>query len=287
MYKIFIIEKCKKLAKYLFATTIILVTGCTKYGTGNNYTNSSSTTTTSGTSNTTTAPLPPLAGNGNTGSSGTNTGGGNTVDPNIPKAYIQGLFFTGLASTYVKVNDSVSLKPDGSYTPVYAGSTLMQYKMGSGATSDAVYTSAVYYLRPYSYYSYIVFKSPVAAAGETMLSNDLTTVPVGTTQIRFISLDPLTTSVPITFRVSNYLDNYYVYNRTYLDNRSDSAFNNFKTITPGFSNVSFIYKDSTLLTFSQNFESGRKYTVFAGALSYIASSKGTLPINYYQVARHN
>ncbi len=286
MCKILLIEKSKLVAMYLVAFTFLMSTGCTKYGTGNNYATSSATTTSSGSGNTT-APLPPLAGNGNNGSTGTTSGGGNTADPNIPKAYIQGLFFTGLASTYVKINDSISLKQDGSYTPVYAGSTLLQYKMGSGATSDAVYTSAVYYLRPYSYYSYILFKSPVSAAGETILFNDLSAVPLGTTQVRFISLDPLTTSVPITFRVSNYLDNYYVYNRTYLDNRTDSTFNNFKTITPGFSNVSFIYKDSSLLTFSQNFESGKKYTIFAGALSYIASSKGTLPINYYQVARHN
>ena len=265
-----------------------MVSSCTRYS-GN--LNTTTTTTTSGGNNSSQGPtpLPPIYTGGGTGT-GTGTGGTNTggsVNPNIPLTYIQALFYTGLNGSYVTANDSVSLKSDGSYTPLYAGTTLLKYKVGSGATSDVVYTTASYYLRPYSYYTYVVFKSPASAAGETILWNDNTTPAGGTAQVRFVSLDPLTTAVPITFKLTNYLDNVIIPNRTYLDNRTDSNLYSFRTITPGFSNVSFVYRDSALLTFSQNFESGKKYTVFAGALSYTASSKGTLPINYYQVARHN
>lgn len=279
------------LAKKVLVMSLISASliSCTKFAGNKNAT----ATTSSGGSTTSGGytPLPPLAGSGGT-SGGTTSGGGTssgsgTANPNIPQAFVQGLFYTSLSSAYVKVNDSISLKYDGSYTSIYAGSTLFQYKVGTGASSDAVYTSAIYYLYPYSYYTYVVFKSPTASAGETILYNDITAPIAGTAQVRFVSLDPLTTSVPITFKLTNYLDNLFVSNRTYLDNRNDSTKASFKTITPGFSNVSFIYRDSTLLTFAQNFESGKKYTVFAGALSYLASPKGTLPVNYYQVARHN
>ena len=263
----------------LFFLCIIAI-GCTKYAG-----KTSSTITNSGSSSTAPTPLPPLAGGGSTSSGGTSSGGstsGGTVNTTIPQTYVQGFSFTDYTGYYISVNDSNNLLSNGSYTAEYAGTNIFKYKV-----STTTYTTASYYLRPYSYYSYVVFKSPVSAAGETMLYNDITTPAVGTAQVRFISLDPLTTSVPITFKLTNYLDNFSVVNRTYLDNRTDTLQNNFRTITPGLSTVSFIYRDSTLLSFSQNFESGKKYTVFAGALNYLASSKGTLPVNYYQVARHN
>lgn len=271
----------------ILVSTLVLLSSCTKYS-GNTTT---TTTTSTGSTGSGPTPLPPLygggTGTGGTGTGGTGTGTGGTTNPNIPQAFIQGLFFAGINSSYVTINDSIALKQDGSYTAIYAGNTLLKYKVGSGASTDPIYTTALYYTRPYSYYTYVLFKSPTATAGETLLWNDLSAVSPGTAQVRFISLDPLTTAVPITFKVNNYLDNLLVPNRTYLDNRTDSSQNNFRIITPGISNVSFIYRDSSLLTFQQNFESGKKYTVFAGALSYITSSKGTLPINYYQVARHN
>jgi hypothetical protein len=269
---------------------MLLFIGCTKYsGTTN------STTPASGTSTTAPTPLPPLAtggGSSSTGSSGSTGGstGSGTANPNIPQCYVQGLIFTDFPSSYIGVNDSTSLLGSGSYTNLYGGANLFKYQVRNGTSSSAgytTYTSTQYFLRPYSYYTYVVFKSPVSAAGETILMNDLSTPAVGTTQVRFISLDPLTTSVPVTFKVVNYLDNFTVANRTYLDNRTDTTLNYFRAITPGFSTVSFLYRDSTVLSFNQNFESGRKYTVFAGALGYLASSKGTLPISYYQVARHN
>ncbi len=304
------IEQFKKVQLINIFILIIfcfLLVACTKYG------GKSSTTTTSGSSSGGSGagptPLPPTgsgsggSGSGGTGSGGTGggsgsggtgggtgsggTGGGGSSTANIPHAYIQGLFYTSLNSSYVTLNDSISLKQDGSYTTLFAGNTLLKYKIGSGAASDPVYTTAMYFVRPYSYYSYVLFKSPAATVGETLLYNDLSLPTPGTSQVRFISLDPLTTSVPITFRLTNFLDNVTVPNRTYLDNRLDTNFTTFRTINPGVSNVSFVYRDSTLITFSQPFEAGKKYTVFAGALSYFTSSKGTLPVNYYQVARHN
>jgi hypothetical protein len=265
--------------KVLLVCLSIAVISCTKYA------GKTSATTTSGSTSTAPTPLPPLATGGGTSSGGTSSGGntsGGTANANIPQAYVQGFSFTDFSGYYININDSNNLLSNGSYTALYAGSNLFKYKV-----STTTYTTASYFLRPYSYYSYIVFKSPVSAAGETLLYNDLTAPVAGTAQVRFISLDPLTTSVPITFKLSNYLDNFTVANRTYLDNRTDTSQNYFRSITPGFSNVSFIYRDSALLSFSQNFEAGRKYTVFAGALSYLASSKGTMPVNYYQVARHN
>jgi hypothetical protein len=265
--------------KVLLVCLSIAVISCTKYA------GKTSATTTSGSTSTAPTPLPPLVTGGGTSSGGTSNGGntsGGTANANIPQAYVQGFSFTDFSGYYININDSNNLLSNGSYTALYAGSNLFKYKV-----STTTYTTASYFLRPYSYYSYIVFKSPVSAAGETLLYNDLTAPVAGTAQVRFISLDPLTTSVPITFKLSNYLDNFTVANRTYLDNRTDTSQNYFRSITPGFSNVSFIYRDSALLSFSQNFEAGRKYTVFAGALSYLASSKGTMPVNYYQVARHN
>ena len=255
---------------------VLMLTSCTKYS--GNLATTTTTGTGSGSSGSGPTPLPPLYGGG----TGTGTGTGGTVNPNIPQTYVQGFNFTDFVGGYININDSANLLGNGSYTTLYAGSNVFKYKV-----STTTYTTAAYYLRPYSFYTYVVFKSPASVAGETLLWNDATTPAAGTAQVRFISLDPLTTATPITFKLTNYLDNVLVSNRTYLDNRTDSTQNYFRTITPGFSTVSFIYKDSTLLTFSQNFESGKKYTVFAGALSYIASSKGTLPINYYQIARHN
>ena len=276
-------QPSNKIGFILILSVIVLVTSCTRYN------GTTTTSTTTGSSGSGPTPLPPLygGGTGGTGTGGTGTGTGGTTNPNIPQAFIQGLFYAGISNSYVTANDSIALKQDGSYTAIYAGNTLLKYKVGSGASTDAVYTTALYYTRPYSFYTYVLFKSPASVAGETLLWNDNSTVAPGTAQVRFISLDPLTTAVPITFKVTNYLDNLLVPNRTYLDNRTDSSQNNFRIITPGISNVSFLYRDSSLLTFQQNFESGKKYTVFAGALSYVTSAKGTLPINYYQVARHN
>ena len=276
-------QPSNKIGFILILSVIVLVTSCTRYN------GTTTTSTTTGSSGSGPTPLPPLygGGTGGTGTGGTGTGTGGTTNPNIPQAFIQGLFYAGISNSYVTANDSIALKQDGSYTAIYAGNTLLKYKVGSGASTDAVYTTALYYTRPYSFYTYVLFKSPASVAGETLLWNDNSTVAPGTAQVRFISLDPLTTAVPITFKVTNYLDNLLVPNRTYFDNRTDSSQNNFRIITPGISNVSFLYRDSSLLTFQQNFESGKKYTVFAGALSYVTSAKGTLPINYYQVARHN
>ncbi len=261
--------------------SISMLSSCTRYD-GSYKATTTSTTSSGSNSGTAPTPLPPLYGGGTgTGGTGTGTSGG-TINPNIPQAFVQGFAFTDFVGGYINVNDSTNLLGNGSYTTLYAGSNIFKYKM-----SSTTYTTASYYLRPYSYYSYVIFKSPASVAGETLLWNDITTPATGTAQVRFISLDPLTTATPITFKLTNYLDNVIIPNRTYLDNRTDSNQNYFRTITPGFSNVSFIYRDSTMLSFSQNFESGKKYTVFAGALSYIATSKGTMPINYYQVARHN
>lgn len=282
--------------KFLFAIIIAaLFIGCTKYA----GTRTSTTTTNSGSSGSGGSsssgsgptPLPPLGGTGSSGSgsgSGSgSTGTGGTASNNLPLSYIQGLFFAGLANSYVSINDSMYLKQDGSYTTINAGSTTFKYKVGTGSSSDAVYTNMNYYIRPYSYYSYVLFKSPTAAAGELLLLNDLSTPVAGTTQVRFVSLDPLTATVPVTFKLTNYLDEVRIPNRTYLDSRTDSNYNNFRSVTPGSSSVSFWYRDSSMLSFNYPFEAGKKYTVFAGALSYVSSSKGTLPVSYYQVARHN
>ena len=289
------LQQLKALHLLLLLIILTLAISCTKYTTAANTTTSTTGTSTGGTGYT---PLPPVGGTGTggtgtggsgtgTGSGGTGTGGSGSGTSNIPQSYVQGFIFTSLTGSYVTVNDSISLLQNGFYTPVFAGSNLFKSKVGTGAASDIVYTTASYFLRPYSFYSYVLFKSPAATVGETMLFNDQTVPAFGTAQVRFISLDPLTTAAPITFKLTNYLDVLTVPNRTYLDNRTDSNFNSFRTITPGFSNVSFIYKDTTTLSFSQNFEAGKKYTVFAGALNYTTSNKGTLPINYYQIARHN
>jgi len=273
------VKFCFSISKVLLVSLSLAIASCTKYAE-----KTSSTTTVGGTNNTAPTPLPPLATGGGTSSGGSSSGttGGGTNNVNIPQAYVQGFSFTDFSGYCINVNDSNNLLNNGYYSAVYAGFNLFKYKV-----STTTYITTSYFLRPYSYYSYVVFKSPVSATGETLLYNDLTATVAGTAQIRFISLDPLTTSVPITFKLTNYLDNFSVPNRTYLDNRTDTSQNYFRSITPGFSNVSFIYRDSALLSFSQNFEAGRKYTVFAGALSYLASSKGTMPVNYYQVARHN
>lgn len=265
-YKFSILNKKLGLA-FCFA---ILLVSCTKY-TGN------STTSSSGSSgNPSPSPLP--------GSGGSSGSGGST---SIPQAYIQNLNFSNYAYAYVTYNDSISLKKDGSYTVVYAGNGLVKSKVGTGASSDLVYTTASYYFRPYSYYTYVLFTTPSSPIGEVLLTNNMSTVSGGAAQVRFLSLDPLTTTTPITFKVTNYLDNIVVANRKYLDNKTDTLNNKFQNVTPGISVISFVYKDSTLLTFNRTFESGKKYTVFAGALSYVTSVKGTLPINYYQVAQHN
>lgn len=263
-------------SKLILSCSIIFIS-CTKY-TGTSKTSSSTGTGSGGSSSPT--PLPP-AGGGGSGSSG---GTGSTSSPH---AYIQNLNFSTSAFAYVTYNDSISLKKDGSYTVVNAGNGLVKSKIGSGASSDPIQTTASYLFKPYSYYSYVLFTSPAAPIGEVLLSNDLATVIGGAAQVRFLSLDPLTTSTPITFKLTNYLDNISVASRKYLDVKADTNYNKFQSITPGTSIIKFVYLDSTVLTFNQNFESGKKYTVFAGALSYVASSKGTLPVSYYQVAQHN
>ncbi len=263
-------------SKLILCCSIIFIS-CTKY-TGTSKTSSSTGTGSGGSSSPT--PLPPAGGGGSGGTGGT----GSTSSPH---AYIQNLNFSSSAFAYVTYNDSISLKKDGSYTVVNAGNGLVKSKIGSGASSDPIQTTASYLFKPYSYYSYVLFTSPAAPIGEVLLSNDLATVIGGAAQVRFLSLDPLTTSTPITFKLTNYLDNISVASRKYLDVKSDTNYNKFQSITPGTSIIKFVYLDSTVLTFNQNFESGKKYTVFAGALSYVASSKGTLPVSYYQVAQHN
>jgi hypothetical protein len=255
----------------------VIFISCTKY-TGSTKSSTTSGSGSGGSSSPT--PLPPAGGSGS-GSSGT-TGASGSIH-----AYIQNLNFSSAAYAYVTYNDSISLKKDGSYTVVNAGNSIVKSKIGSGASSDPIQTTASYLFKPYSYYTYALFTSPAAPIGEVLLSNDLSTVIGGAAQVRFLSLDPLTTSTPITFKLTNYLDNVSVANRKYLDVKADTNYNKFQSITPGTSIIKFVYLDSTVLTFNQNFESGKKYTVFAGALSYVASSKGTLPVSYYQVAQHN
>ncbi|MCX6209759.1 MAG: hypothetical protein NTZ59_09775 [Bacteroidetes bacterium] len=163
----------------------------------------------------------------------------------------------------------------------------MKYKIGSGSSSDPVYSYGYYFLRPYSYYTWVVFKSPQYASAETLLYNDQSVPSSGTSQIRFVSLDPFTTSVPVTYRVTNYVDNIWVSNRIYLDQRSDTSLNTFKSVTPGLSTVSFYYRDSAVFSFQNVFDAGKKYTVFSGAAGYTSSPKGQIPIPTYYVTRHN
>lgn len=275
----------KKVMLMLFCATILLVS-CTKY-TGTN----SSTTTGSG-STSGPDPLPPYGGGSSSGSgssgSGSSSGsGGGTVNPNIPKAYVQGFIFTGEYYVYTTVNDSVSLKQDGSYTELYSGNTSFKYKSGSGASTDPVLAYGNYFTRPYSFYTYINFKTPQYSAAETMLYNDLTTPPSTVAQIRYISLDPLTASVPVKFKLSNYLETTWTDGRKYLDHRDDTTFCRFTNINPGASTVSFYYRDSLMLTFTKTFDAGKKYTVFAGASAYVSNNRGQFPVSVYYVTQHN
>ena len=260
------------------SVTVIFIS-CTKY-TSNTKTSTTSNNTGSGSSSSPT-PLPPAGGSGSSGSSGGTGSSSNT------HAYIQALNFTSSTLAYVTYNDSIALKKDGSYTVVFAGNAVVKSKIGTGLFTDPVQTTASYLFKPYSFYTYVLFSSPATPVGEVLLTNDLTTVTTGTAQVRFLSIDPLTTTTPITFKLNNYLDNITVANRKYLDNKADSNYNKFQNITPGTSIIRFIYNDSTVLSFNGLFESGKKYTVFAGALGYVASSKGTLPVSFYQLAQHN
>lgn len=268
-------------SKVVLCSSIIFIS-CTKYSGSTKSTSTTGTGSGSGSSPSPT-PLPPAGGSGSSGS-GSSGGTGSTANPH---AYIQALNFSSSAYAYVTFNDSMSLKKDGSYSVVYAGNGVVKSKVGSGASTDPIQTTASYFFKPYSYYTYILFTSPAAPIGEVLMSNDLGAVTGGAAQVRFLSLDPLTTSTPITFKLTNYLDNVTVANRKYLDNKVDTNYNKFQSITPGTSIIKFLYLDSTVLTFNQTFQSGKKYTIFAGALSYVASSKGTLPVSYYHVAQHN
>ncbi len=277
---------------------MLFLIACTKYNP--NYKSTTTTTTTTsgsssgGSSGSGPDPLPPYGGSGSgssgSGSSGSGSGSGSSgggSSSNNLLAYVQPFIFTGASSAYITINDSASLKTDGSYTSLYAGQSTLKYKIGSGSTSDPAYSYGYYFLRPYSYYSWIVFKSPQYASAETLLYNDQTVPASGTSQVRFVSLDPYTTTVPIKYRVTNYVDNFWTPNRIYLDHRLDSSFNNFNSITPGLSTVSFYYRDSAVLSFQNVFDAGKKYTVFSGAVGYTSSSRGQIPIPFYYVTRHN
>lgn len=232
-------------------------------------------------------------GSGGTGSGGIGTGGGSTgggsgtINPNIPQAYIQALFFTNVNQQYVRVNDSVSLNFDGSYKQVYAGNATLKFYQGPGSASDRLYTTANYFLRPYAFYSYVLFPTSTAGVNENLIMNDITAPAIGKTNIRFISLDPLTVTTPVTFVLKNALTEQRSANRTYLDHRADTSRMNFTTYDAAVYTVNFLYRDSSLLNFTRTFESGKSYTVFAGALGYNTTPRGTFPINYYQVAQHN
>ncbi|MFY8091412.1 MAG: hypothetical protein ACOVMI_09170 [Chitinophagaceae bacterium] len=286
------------LVAFLFA----FVSSCTKYTNANDVTNNNNNN--NGQAPT---PLPPFGGggtgsggtgsgsggtgsggtgSGGTGSGGTGTGGGQ-VNPNVPLSYVQALFFTNLNQQYVNINDSVSLKFDGSYTNLYAGVNNFRFKQGPGNASDRVFTANSYFLRPYSYYSYTLYPTSSAQVNETLIANDITAPAVGKTNIRFISLDPFTSSVPVTCRLENGLGTQSFANRTYLDHRSDTSKMNFTNLNAAIYNVSFVYRDSSILKFSYTFESAKSYTIFAGALGYTANTMGTFPVSYYQVARHN
>lgn len=284
--------------------------GCTKYFNTETASNSGTngSTGTGGSGGAAATPLPPPSGGGSgsggsgsgggsgssgSGSGGSGSGGGSssggsgTVNPNIPQAYIQALFFTNVNQQYVRVNDSTSLNFDGSYKQVYAGNTTLKFYQGPGAASDRLYTTATYFIRPYGFYSYVLFPTSTTGVNENLIINDITAPPIGKTNIRFISLDPLTVTTPITFLLKNALTDQRSTNRKYLDHRSDTTKMNFTTYDAAVYNVSFLYRDSSLLNFTRTFESGKSYTVFAGALGYNTTSRGTFPINYYQVAQHN
>jgi hypothetical protein len=292
---------------FLIALMVVvsMITGCTKYH-GNGSTNSAST---GGNNTAGPDPLPPYWGGGSGagsgggsssgsgsggsgtggagGGAGTGNGGSGVVDPNIPKAWVQSFIFTGANRAYVTYNDSISLKQDGSYTELYAGQGTMKYKIGNGASTDPTYTFANYFLRPYNFYTFVVFKSPQFESAETILYNDLSAPSSGTSQVRFISLDPLTSTVPVAYKFKNPNEEFLIQNRTYLDNKTDSSFQRFRVVTPGQSTVSFYYKDSSLLSFSNIFDAGKKYTIFSGAAGYVSTNKGQLPIPTYFVTRHN
>lgn len=277
---------------------------CTKYFNANNTTTNNNNGSSGGSAAT---PLPPFGGGGSgsggsgssggtgsggtgsggTGSGGSSSGGSGGSNPNIPQAYVQALFFTNVNQQYVRVNDSTSLNFDGSYKQVYAGNATFKFYQGPGAVSDRLYTTATYFLRPYGFYSYVLFPTSTVGVNENLLINDITAPPIGKTNIRFISLDPLTVTTPITFVLKNALTDQRVRNRTYLDHRSDTSKMSFITYDAAVYNVSFLYRDSSILNFNRTFESGKSYTVFAGALGYNTASNGTFPISYYQVAQHN
>jgi hypothetical protein len=274
----------------LFCVTLFMAS-CTKYAANT----TSSTTSTGSGGGTGPNPLPPYYGGGGTGSgsggSGSSGGSGGsgtgTVDPNIPQSHVQCFNFTGTNYSYITVSsDSLSAKADGYYTDVYAGQNTLKYKIGSGAASDPTSIYGYYFLKPYTYYSWITYKTPQYSIAETMLYNDLTTPTSGSTQIRFISLDPLTTTVPIKFRVTNYADDYWTLGRTYLDHK-DTTIGTFLPFTPGQSTVTFYYRDSAIFKFNKIFDAGKKYTVYAQALSYITNSKGQFPVSTYNITQHN
>lgn len=284
----------------LLVVFIVLFIGCTKY------TNSANNTNNNNNNGQAPTPLPPGpgggtgsggtgsggtgsggTGSGGTGSGGTGSGGSGQTNPNYPLSYVQALFFTNLNQQYVNINDSVSLKFDGSYTNLYAGVNNFRFKQGPGNSTDRVFTANSYFLRPYSFYSYALYPTSSAQVNETLIANDITPPAIGKTNIRFISLDPFTTTVPVTCRLENGLGTSSFTNRTYLDHRSDTTKMSFTTLNAAIYNVSFLYRDSAILRFSQTFESAKSYTIFAGAMGYTANSMGTFPIGYYQVARHN
>lgn len=287
-------KRILKLFQVLFCSTILLLS-CTKY-TGTSTTSSSS----SSSGSTAPTPLPPLAGGGSSssGGSGSSSGSGSgsgsstgtgtgTVNPNIPQSYIQAFVFTGTSSSYITMNDSISLKQDGSYTQVYNGSATLKYKVGSGASSDPALLNVNYFLRPYAFYTYVVYKNTQYNVAETMLYNDMTTPTSGTAQIRYVSLDPLTNTVPVKFRITSSTQDKWTVGRKYLDHLSDTSFQKFETITPGQSKIGFYYRDSLMLNFDRTFEAGKKYTVFANATNYVSTSAGQFPVSTYYVTQHN
>lgn len=283
---------------------VFILSGCTKYYNANSTNTTGSTGTGTGNSGGTAAtPLPGTGGSGSgsggsssggsgsggssSGGSSTGSGGTGTVNPNIPQAYVQALFFTNVNQQYVRVNDSTSLNFDGSYKQVYAGTATFKFYQGPGAASDRLYTTATYFLRPYAFYSYVLFPTSTVGVNENLIMNDITAPPTGKTNIRFISLDPLTVTTPVTFILKNALIERTISNRTYLDHRSDTSKMAFTTYDASVYNVAFKYRDSSVLSFNRTFESGKSYTVFAGALGYNTTTFGTYPITYYQVAQHN
>jgi hypothetical protein len=295
---------CNSIAKtmivrYIFIILLVsFLSSCTKY------TNALDNTTSNNNNGQAPTPLPPGGGSGSgsggtgsgsggTGSGGTGTGGtgsgsgGQTSNPNVPLSYVQALFFTNLNQQYVNINDSVSLKFDGSYTNLFAGVNNFRFKQGPGNSTDKVFTANSYFLRPYSFYSYALYPTSSAQVNETLIVNDITAPALGKTNVRFISLDPYTSTLPVTCKLENGIGTRLFSNRTYLDHRSDTTKMSFTTLDAAIYNVSFLYRDSAILKFSYTFESAKSYTIFAGALGYTANNMGTFPIGYYQVARHN